>query len=165
MTPDPRIPAPDDCVLRHVFDKWAARTPDKTFVVFTDGTGWTYRQFHDRVRARAAALRGLGMKQGDHVLVWLPNGPECLVSWFAINYVGGVYVPINTAYRGTLLEHVIRVSNAQIAIVHASLQPRLATIDRSRIDQVVVLNGEPDTGLPGVTVHSRTVFDAPAAPD
>ena len=33
------------------------------------------------------------MQQGEHVLVWLPNGPECLVTWFAINYLGAVYVP------------------------------------------------------------------------
>ncbi|HWS73633.1 MAG TPA: AMP-binding protein [Quisquiliibacterium sp.] len=152
MTRDTRIPPSDECVLRPMLDKWADRTPDKVFVVFEDGEQWTYAETRERVRSRARALRSLGVKQGEHVLVWLPNGPECLVSWFAINYLGAVYVPINTAYRGGVLEHAISVSDARLGIVHAELLPRLESLRLSSLATVVSLHGAPSVALPGITL-------------
>ena len=73
----------------------------------------------------ANALRALGVKQGERVLVWLPNGADCLRAWFGLNYLGAVFVPINTAYRGALLEHAIALSEARLVIAHAELCPRL----------------------------------------
>ena len=67
------------------------------------------------------ALQSLGVKQGQTVLVWLPNGYECLRAWSGINMIGAVYVPINTAYRGGILQHVVSNAGASVAIVHASL--------------------------------------------
>ena len=113
------------CVLRYLLDDRAAAFPDRTYVVFEDGAGWTYAQFRQRVRAAAEGLEKLGVRRGDHVMVWLPNGPEILTVWFAINYLGAVYVPFNTAYRGGLLAHVVENSDARLAIVHAELMPRL----------------------------------------
>ncbi len=162
MTTDARIPPRDECVLRPMLDKWAQRSPDKVFVVFEDGTQWTYAQTQERVRARARALRQLGVGQGEHVLVWLPNGPECLVSWFAINYIGAVYVPINTAYRGGVLEHAIAVSDAKLGIVHAELLPRLEQLKLSRLSTIVTLHGSPATTLPGVELRTaEALVDAP----
>ena len=152
MTKDTRIPPRDECVLRPMLDKWADRTPDTVFVVFEDGEQWTYAETRERVRARARALRALGVKQGEHVLVWLPNGAECLVTWFAINYLGAVYVPINTAYRGGVLEHAVSVSDAKLGIVHAELLPRLESLRLSSLATVVSLHGAPSVALPGVAL-------------
>ncbi len=152
MTSDSRIPPADTCVLRDMLDKWAGLTPDKVFVAFESGEEWTYAQFCERVRRRAAALRALGVRQSDHVLVWLPNGPEILVSWFAINYLGAVYVPINTAYRGGVLEHVIAVSDAKLGIVHGDLVDRLASIGLSSIATLVVLHGAAPKPIAGVAM-------------
>jgi len=87
MSSDPRIPPSSDCVLRYLLDKRAAALPDKTFVIFEDGTEWSYAELRSKVRSTAEALQSLGVKQGDHILVWLPNGLSCLKVWFAINYL------------------------------------------------------------------------------
>ncbi len=162
MTTDARIPPREECVLRYMLDRWTDRTPDKVFTVFEDGTQWTYRETRERVRARARALRMLGVAQSDHVLVWLPNGPECLVTWFAINYLGAVYVPINTAYRGGVLEHVIALSDAKLAIVHAELVPRLDQLELSQLTTLVCLQGDPPAALPGVTLLDARALADPA---
>lgn len=140
MSADLRVPTRDDCVLRYLLDQRAAAMPEKTFVIFEDGTEWSYAGLRDKVRVTAAALEALGVKQGDHVLVWLPNGLDCLKVWFAINYIGAVYVPLNTAYRGKVLEHVVRLSDASVGIVHGDLVERLAEIDRSALQKIVVLH-------------------------
>lgn len=149
MIHDPRIPPAEDCVLRDVLDKFAGQTPDKVFGVFEGGVTWTFAELRQRVRATAQALRGLGVGQGDHVLVWLPSGREGLRVWFAVNYLGAVCVPINTAYRGRVLEHVVANSDAVVAVAHADLVPRLAEVDKARLERVVVLHGSaaPVAGL------------------
>ena len=39
------------------------------------------------------ACSGHGVRQGEHVLCWQPNTPEMLLTYYALNYLGAVYVP------------------------------------------------------------------------
>ncbi len=146
-----RVPDRDTCVLRNLVDRHAAATPDKPFAVTPEGVTLTYAGLRARVRAMAGALQRLGVAQGDHVLVWLPNGLDGLVTWFAINYAGAVYVPINTAYRGGILEHVVRNSGARLMIAHGQLAGRLAEIATAALTRVVVAAGD-RPALPGLEV-------------
>jgi crotonobetaine/carnitine-CoA ligase len=133
-----------DVVLRDILIKRAAEMPDTTFAMFGE-TSFTYQKFHDEVRRLAAGLQRLGVKQQEPVFVWLPNGREHTLIWFAINYIGAVFVSVNTAYRGGLLEHVLRNSDAKIGVIHAGLMERLTTIDRSSLVKVVVVGVEKST--------------------
>ena len=140
---DPRIPAADRCVLRYLLDRLAAATPDKIFCVFEDGTEWSYARMRAEAIETAIGLQSLGLRQGDHLLSWLPNGADALRVFFGANYMGAVYVPINTAYKGRLLEHVVARSDARIVVAHAALAPRLAGVGRADLATVVALGGPP----------------------
>jgi crotonobetaine/carnitine-CoA ligase len=123
--------------------------------VFEDGTSWTYAELRDLVVRKAAGLTRLGVKRGDHVAVWLPNGREALVTFYAINYLGGVFVPFNTAYRGSILEHVLANSDATVLVAHGGLLDRLEGADTAAVTTIVQL-GE-GTAPARFTVHA---FDA-----
>ncbi|HMN78656.1 MAG TPA: AMP-binding protein [Burkholderiaceae bacterium] len=138
---DPRIPAAEDCVLRDVLEKWARLQPDKVFARFADGSEWTYRQTLEITRRTAAGFRALGVQAGENVHSWLPNGPDAIRVWFGLNYLGAVYVPINLAYRGRILEHAIGLSGARLIVAHAALIERLHDIDLGRLADLVVLDG------------------------
>lgn len=156
---DPRMPAPEACIQRYMLERWAAVQPDKEFAVFTDGTSWTYAQTLDETIRTANALRRLGVRQGERVMVWLPNSMECLKIWFALNYLGAVFVPLNLAYRGNLLRHAVKLTEARLAIVHADLHQRLAEIDRARLEEIVVLCGE-GQAIDGLTVRQAGALDS-----
>lgn len=141
MASESLIPSHRRCVLRNALDAQAQETPDKVFAAFGGGEEWTYGELRRRVRATALGLRDLGVRQGDHVLVWMPVGRDCLRVWFAINYLGAVYVPINTAYRGRILEQVVANCDAEVFVLHADLVPRLAEIDKARLRCGVVFAG------------------------
>lgn len=148
---DSRIPPHDKVVTRNLIDRWARETSEKVFVKFDDnGEEWTYRSFRELVAQTALGLQEQGVRMGDHVLVWLPNGREHIRVFFALNYIGAVYVPINTAYRGHLLEHVINLSDAKLALVHASLCDRLAGIDTAQLERLVICGGDAAAPLPAV---------------
>jgi non-ribosomal peptide synthetase component F len=85
---DPRIPVADVCVLRDVLERQARERPEQVAVVFPGGTEWTYAELKRRVRSVASALQAQGVRQGDHVLIWLPNGAEALLcAWGSITSV------------------------------------------------------------------------------
>ena len=138
---DPRVPAREDCVMRYVLERRAELQPDRSYIRLPDGHAIGYRAFRDEVMRMAAGLAALGVKQGDHVNVWMPNTVDIVRVWFAINWLGAVYVPINTAYRGNLLAHVIANGDASVMIVGADLVERLVPIDRAALTTLVVAGG------------------------
>jgi len=153
---DPRVPLPEDCVLRPLLDRRARETPDKVFVRFADGVEWTYRQTREIARRTAIGFQSLGIAQGHNVLSWLPNGADALRVWFGLNYIGAVYVPINLAYRGGVLKHVVENSDARLIVAHADLLGRLADIDRAALTTAVVLGGAAPV-VPGLAIERREI--------
>jgi crotonobetaine/carnitine-CoA ligase len=148
---DPRMPPPEAVVTRHLIDGSAEKFPDKTFVLFDDGSAWTYRELRQHVIRAAQGLQTLGVQQGDYVLSWLGNGPRALTTWFGLNYLGAVYVPLNTAYRGSLLQHVVLDTNARLMIGDHRLIPRLNEIKTGQLEKVVSVGGG-STQIAGVQV-------------
>ena len=151
-TTDPRVPARDRVVTRDLMDRFERECPDKVYIEFGDnGEQWTYRHFRTMVIQTAIGLQQLGVAQGDHVLVWLPNSREHLRVFFAINYLGAVFVPINTAYKGAVLAHVIDNADAKLAIVHADLAPRLEGVPLASLKAAVVVGER--RPCPGLQTH------------
>ncbi len=147
------IPAREQCVLRYMLERNAAAFPDRRFVQFWPGGTWSYGETLERVRRRAAALKAAGVRQGDHVLCWMGNGPDLLASWLAVNYLGAVYVPVNTAARGRPLEHILYNADARFLIAHRSLVGRLAEISTGSVRQILLVGDadEAEPALPGIT--------------
>ncbi|MGB6118478.1 MAG: AMP-binding protein [Mesorhizobium sp.] len=154
---DPRMPKPEDCIQRLMLEKWAASQPDKVFAVFQDGESWTYEQTLREAISAANALRALGVKQGERVLVWLPNSADCLRAWFGLNFLGAAFVPINLAYRGNLLRHAVNLSEARLGLIHADLHQRLGEIDTGALREIVVLGGKGEE-IAGLTVRQSDAF-------
>lgn len=138
---DERFPAPEEAVLALLLDRQADRDPDRVFAVFEDGTSWTLQELRSAVDRAANALAALGVTAGDRVISWQPNGPEALRTWFAINRLGALYVPVNLAYRGGILEHVMNSARARVAVVHHGLVHRLAELDLLHIGAIVQVGG------------------------
>lgn len=153
MPTDPRIPPREELVLRSLLERRAAEDPDKVFASFDGGPTWTRGDLLQQVRQTAAALESLGVRQHDNVVCWLPNGPDTLRFWFAINYLGAVFVPINTAYRGGVLTHVLSNSDAELIIGEADLLPRLAELESwGRVRLAVQVGGGRRVDIDGVQV-------------
>ncbi|KAA0890790.1 AMP-binding protein [Pusillimonas sp. ANT_WB101] len=142
------IPSRETCVLRYMLESHAQNTPDKIFVVFHGGPSWTYAKTLQMVQARAATLLAEHVRQGDRVLCWLGNGPELLVTWFAINYIGAVYVPLNTASKGKPLGRILNNVKATLMVAQASLVGRLEGIDHGDLQRILTVDGEPPKTIP-----------------
>jgi crotonobetaine/carnitine-CoA ligase len=140
----PVMPPRDECVLRGLLDSGAKRHPQRNIALFEDGTRWTYDECRARVRAMAEALQRLGVAKGDRVAAWLPSGPRLILAWFATNYLGAIFVPLNTAYRGRILEHVINQAAARLMIVHGDLLERLEGLSLPKLERVLAIGRSED---------------------
>ena len=143
---DHRVVDRETCVTRYLLQRWSDECPDKIFAVFEDGETWTYKALLEKVLRLACGLANIQIKQGDHVAVWLFDGREAILTFFAINYLGAVFVPFNTAYKGSLLEHVLANSDANVLIASRQLLPRLKKINTASIMRVVCV-GEQDADI------------------
>jgi crotonobetaine/carnitine-CoA ligase len=156
---DPRVPKADDCVVRNLLDRRAEAHGDRVFVTFNDDRpDWTYRNLRDRVVETANGLAALGVKQGDHVVVWLPNGELILQTLLAINYLGATFVPLNVAYKGRLLEHAIDLSDAEVMVAHPQLVPLLSEIGTAKLKCVVVAGDDLPAPVGGLEFHPESAL-------
>jgi len=140
---DPAIPRREDCVLKALLDTRAARHSQRRLALFEDGSTWTYGECLADVRAAAAGLQRLGVRKGDRVLAWLPTGRPMVLTWFAANYLGAVFVPLNTAYRGEVLTHVVNAAEAAVMVAHHALVPRLDGLPLRHLKTVISVGAEP----------------------
>ncbi|MEQ9639011.1 MAG: AMP-binding protein [Alphaproteobacteria bacterium] len=136
------VPARETCVARYLIDANAEAHGERPFLVFEDGRALSWRQARERIVRITAGLARLGVRQGEHVLSWLPTGEDCILLMLALNHMGAVYVPLNLAYRGRLLQHAVSLSDANLIVAHADLVPRLNEVDLAALDRIVVLGGE-----------------------
>lgn len=136
---DHRMPTAEQCVLRSLLERFSDEQPDKMFAWFESGSEWTYLQARNQANVAGGAFQKLGIRQQEHVLVWLPNGADIVRAWFGLNWIGAVYVPLNLAYRGALLAHAIERSDARVMVVHADLVQHLNSIPLSRLETLIIV--------------------------
>jgi len=107
----------EDCVVRLLLVRNAAERPASVLADFEDGASWTNREALQQASAAAHALRGRGVRQGDHVALFLPNGVDFLRAWWGCCLIGAVVVPVNLAYRGSILAHLLDLAEPTLVIV------------------------------------------------
>lgn len=73
----------------------------------------------------ANVLKSLGVKKGDRVAVLLPKGPELIISVLAIWRLGGVHVPLFTAFGPQAIYYRVENSGADVIITDAANRPKL----------------------------------------
>jgi crotonobetaine/carnitine-CoA ligase len=121
--------------------------PDKVAVRFP-AEDVTYEQMWRRSVAVANGLRELGVERGDSVAVLMRNSADQLFTWFATALLGAVYVPINTAYKGSYLRHPLDVATARVLVVDEHLvEPALAVAPETASLRHVVIRGNGVDGL------------------
>jgi benzoate-CoA ligase len=67
------------------------------------------------------ALRELGVRVEDRVLIVLPDCPEFVWSWFGANRVGGVITMVNPLLPADDYVYYLEYTRARVAVVHESL--------------------------------------------
>jgi len=148
--------------LPAVLREAAAAQPDKPCVRTVSGDGLTYAEMLDLTERRAAGLTGLGVTKGDRVLLLMDNSIDMIACWFAINLIGAVEVPVNTANRGPSLVHAANNSGARVAIIDANYAGVLDEVaDELETLTAVVIRGASDARPKDIVVALEDLDRSP----
>lgn len=103
----------------------------------------TYRQLNRAVNSLGNRLRGLGISKGDKVAVMLPNIPEFVISYFAVQKIGAVSVTLNIQSTPYELSYLLANSEARVLITTGQLATKIDGIraDLPLCKDILVTNG------------------------
>ena len=116
----------------------AAASPDLIALAFFDQQ-LTYAQLVRQARRMANALRGLGLRPGDRVMLMLPNCPAYPIAYYGTLMAGGIVAQTNPLYVEREIEHLARDSGARIIVTTDGLSARVgAVVPRTSLEHVIV---------------------------
>lgn len=174
-TPTPRT-------LGALIESCAKIMPDAPALTYDDRT-YSFSEIRSQVVTVARALRGAGVGKGDRVGLLLGNSTEWIVANFAVQYLGGTMVALNSWYTDGELAYVVEHADISHLIFHhrilrtdyVAMLGRLQPLSKAfpKLRHLVQIGGTPMAGAESwdgflakaETVPEDEVFDMLAAVD
>lgn len=124
----------------------ARRHPDEPGFITPTKT-WTWSEINGRVDAVCAALRRLGVKKGDKILVHSRNNLPLFESAYIAFKLGAVWVPTNYRIAPPEAAYLAKSSGAKVMIYDTGFEEYVDVVrDASPALQVVLALGQPRVG-------------------
>ena len=118
-----RLNVAEACVHR-----WAREHPDREAAVWAPEAGdrrsLTWSELSHKVRRLAAALRDLGVGEGDAVATFLPMSPEAAIASHACAHIGAIQVPIFSGFAGPAVSARLADARAKVVVTADSAYRR-----------------------------------------
>jgi amino acid adenylation domain-containing protein len=108
---------PRESCIHQLFEQQAADSPHALAVVCA-GKELTYGELNRRANQLAHHLRSLGVKPDSLVALCVERSLEMVVGLLAILKAGGCYVPLDPAYPGERLAHMLQDSSPVAVLTH-----------------------------------------------
>jgi benzoate-CoA ligase family protein len=108
------------------------------------GAELSYSDVLRDVNRAGHALRRLGVRPEERVMILLPDCAEFVAAFFGTIKIGAVAVPVNTLLTPADYEYLLADSRARVLVVHERFVDRIEAIRGSlrHLDRVVVVGGD-----------------------
>ena len=97
------------------FDRMCEKYPDQSAIIYL-GERFSYSRLKDLIDRFATSLAQLGIGKGDKVMLYISNSVQWVISFFAIQEIGAVVVPVPPIYTSFEIEYMINDSGAETVI-------------------------------------------------
>ena len=104
-----------DGSMFEMVEQVAQKYPDYVAFDFM-GKPTTYRKMVEEIEACARALKVIGVREGDRVTIALPNCPQAIALFYAVNLVGGIANMIHPLSAEKEIEFYLNESESVTAI-------------------------------------------------
>ncbi len=140
-----------NCLDHHVRRGWGGHAA----LIYESERGewqvYTYAQLLEEVKRAAAALRGLGVRRGDRVAIYMPTCPEAIITMLACARIGAIHLVVFAGFGAMALGERMALAGAK-ALFTADITYRKGrdvplkglvdealTVDGVTVEKVVVL--------------------------
>ena len=121
---------PDGSMFQEVL-RQAKETPHLIALTF-EGKHLTYRVFAGEVARCAKALRRQGIGPGDRVTICLPNLPQAVIAFYAVNVIGAISSMVHPLSSEGELAFFLQCAPSKAVIALGALYPKFDAI-RDRV--------------------------------
>jgi acyl-coenzyme A synthetase/AMP-(fatty) acid ligase len=115
----------------------------RTALYWTDDAGhvarWTFWDFSRQSSCFANALRGLGVRKGDPVMVMLPRVPEWFVAYLGALKAGALVIPCTSSLRAKDIRYRAQHSGARAIVTGVEAAAELEAVQRECDDLHAVI--------------------------
>src|SRR2546426_846365 len=139
--------------INNIFDHGRRVHSDSEVVTFMGDSSRraSYAEVGNRAELLAAALKRIGIKQGDRVGTFSWNTQEHLEAYFAIPCMGAVLHTLNLRLFPEQLTYIINHAEDRVILVDATIIPLLARVSRGlRTVEHFVVIGQGDSSPLGL---------------
>ncbi|NPD24476.1 non-ribosomal peptide synthetase, partial [Corallococcus exiguus] len=117
---------PRERPVHALFAEQARKAPDRVAVVQgVDGRTLTYGELDAKANQLAHHLRGLGVKRGTRVGVYVDRSWEMVVGLLGILKAGGAYVPVDRNYPADRIALLLEDAGVEVTLTQQSLVEKL----------------------------------------
>ncbi|OLS28116.1 MAG: Long-chain-fatty-acid--CoA ligase [Candidatus Heimdallarchaeota archaeon LC_3] len=138
-----------DINLIDMLAKHIPENENSTYLQFMKKS-WTYGEIYSDVKALAAFLHKNGITSEDKVAILMPNIPQFVVTFFAVQYLGAVGSLLNTLYVSSEFKHTLNDSGATAIIAADFMYDEIIPIKEETSLQLVIITSIGDV-LSGAT--------------
>ncbi len=110
-------------------EKMGVKYPNITACEFM-GSNIAYPKLVDQIHACARALRQLGIKEGDKITICMPNAPQTVVMFYAVNMVGAIANMVHPLSAEGEIEFYLNDSESVAALTLDQFYGKFAAIRR-----------------------------------
>ena len=101
----------------------------------------TYKELIKKINKVAAALKALGASKGDHITVCMPNTPEAIYMFYAINEIGAIANMVHPLSSEKEIEDYVNQSHSRIILCIDISYPKVeAVIKNTELEHIVVVS-------------------------
>lgn len=94
------------------------------------GKSLTYKKFYEKIETCAKALKANGVKEGDRITICMPNTPEAVIAFYAINMVGAVASMIHPLSSENEIEFYMDSANSKFIFTVNVFEEKVITAAR-----------------------------------
>lgn len=129
--------------LYQVIMRTVARVPDAVAYEFL-GYQSSYRELGRAIGQCAAALHGLGLRQGDRITISMPTSPQGVIAFYAAIRLGAVPSMIHPLSTAPEIEFYLKVSRSRFALTLDAFYGRFAEVRHRTPLETLILARIPD---------------------
>lgn len=116
----------------------ALKYPNNTAIEYSNNQ-ITYKQLIKRINKCAKALKYYGVNKGDKVTICMPNTPEEVTMFYAINMVGAVANMIHPLSSEKEIEYYLNKSNSKLMLcIDITYRKVENIIDNTNVEKVII---------------------------
>ena len=144
--------------MTNLYDQLTENFPadrGQTVLETPDGQTMSYADFEAGSGRIARLLIDCGVQPGDRVAAQIEKSPEALLLYLAVLRCGGVYLPLNTAYKGGEVAYFLGDAEPRVLVCDPKNETALKETATSAGTQVVLTLGTQGDG--SVVERSRAL--------